>query len=193
VGYWLWVRGMGVCVGVGVDCGLWVMGYGLWAMDYGLWVVGYGSWVVGCGLWVVGYGLWAMDYGLLVMGYGSWVMGRGLWVVDNGYGVWAWATGYGALAWGTDMGWASITASIRVTFRFVGYQVPAASMPLSLFGCDESLMACCLMSLAISHSCGDPLPEQQLVFASPNGVAETLAKRGGCGNHAPIYQSSRVP
>jgi hypothetical protein len=112
-----------------------------------------------------------------------------------GSGLWVWGAAYGALAWGTDMGM-GIDHSlhpIRVTFRFVEYQVWGAPMPLSLFGCDESLVACCVISLAISHSYGDPLPEQQLVLASPNGVAETMAKRGGCGNHASIYQNSRVP
>lgn len=54
-------------------------------------------------------------------------------------------------------------------------------------------MACCVISLAISHTHGDPVLEQQLVVASPNGVAETLAKRDGCDKHASIYRNPRVP
>lgn len=145
--------GLGHGHGRGLGCGLrlWFMGCGLWAAGCGVWVMGLarGSWVVGDGLWVRGMDL---GDGLCVMGYG--------------FG--AWGAGYGALAWGTDMGmgygcdsrawawaWASITTCSRVAFRFVEHQVRGAPTLLPLFGCDESLVACCVFSLAISHAHGE--------------------------------------
>jgi len=189
-----------VARGLWFACGLWAAGFGLLVVGCGLWVVGCGLWVMGYGLWVVGCGLWVMGYGLWVVGCGLWVVGCGLWMMGTGYGCGQWVMGLGRGArlmghWhgGRTWAWASITAYIRVTFRFVEYQVWGAPMPLSLFGCDAYLVACCVISLAISHSYGDPVPEQQLGFASSDCVAETMVKRGGCGNHASIYQNSRVP
>jgi hypothetical protein len=68
-----------------------------------------------------------------------------------------------------------------------------APIPLSHFGCDESLMGCYAMLLAISHTYGDPLPKQQLIIAPRSYTAETLAKLDGCGNQASVYRNPCVP
>jgi len=149
-----------------VGCGLWIMGYGLWVMDYGLWIMGYGLWVMGCRLWVMGRGLW-------VIGLGD----------EHGHGLRAWVTGMGH-----GHGY-----RYRLCLHACHISIWGAPILPYYFGCDESLMGCCVIFLAISHAHGDPLSDQQLFVASRTGTAETLAKRGGCGNHASIYRSPRVP
>jgi hypothetical protein len=94
--------------------------------------------------------------------------------MDHGHGLRTWA-------------WVSVALACVSHFDL------GCPIPLSHFGCDESPVGCCAIFLAISHAHGDPLPKQQLVNASRDRTAETLAKLGGCGNHTSIYQNPRVP
>jgi hypothetical protein len=115
-------------------------------------------------------------------GFGAWVMGNGLWD-GRGHGLRAWVTGIG---YGHGHRY-------RLRLHACRISIWGAPIPLSHFGCDEFPMDCCVIFLAISHTYGDPLPKQQLVIALRDRTAETLAKLGGCRNHASIYRNPRVP